>query len=94
MSTLALISSRLKVLRTRHGLTQEQAAELTGLAYKHYQSIEAGRRKHIWLETVERLAHAYGLQVHELVGPELPEETALARQPSDSKIHYSGRRGA
>jgi transcriptional regulator with XRE-family HTH domain len=89
-----LITARLKLLRQRHGLTQEQVAELTGLAYKHYQSIEAGRRKQIWLETVDRLAAAYQLETYQLLSPELPEDSELVRQPTGSNAHYRDRKPA
>jgi transcriptional regulator with XRE-family HTH domain len=85
---MELISQRLKDLRKEHGLTQQQVSELSGLAYKHYQSIEAGRRKQIWLETVERLAQTYGIEVHEFLAPKLTAKTKLIAKPKPSKIHY------
>ena len=54
MDTLALIASRLRELRLRHGLTQQEFAELAGVGFKFYQLLESGRKKQIWLETVER----------------------------------------
>ena len=87
-----LIAARLMILRKRHGLTQEQAAELSGLAYKHYQSIEAGRRKQIWLETVDRLAAAYKLKTYQLLSPELPENSTPVKRPTKSNAHYHARK--
>lgn len=83
MSILTRLASRLRSLRERHGVTQEQFAECAGLSYKFYQSIEAGRKKQLWLETVERLAAGFGVEAWELLGPEEPAHTVLlAARPS------------
>jgi transcriptional regulator with XRE-family HTH domain len=55
------------------GLTQEAFAEKFGFSYKYYQKIESGRKKQIWLETVERLAKAFGLEVSQLLAKEEPK---------------------
>jgi len=55
-----------------HGYTQEAFAEKADFSYKYYQAIEAGRQRDVQLSTLERLAEAYGLGVHELLAPELP----------------------
>lgn len=68
-----LLIARLKELRKRHSLTQEQFSELSGVAYKYYQMIEIGKRIDLRLSTVEKLASAYGIGVHELLGPSLPK---------------------
>jgi len=84
---LDILCKRLKELRKRHSLTQEEFAQIAGLSYKHYQMIESGRKKQIWLETVGRLAEAYGLESWELLGPTLPENTKLAKPVPDSRVH-------
>jgi len=38
-----------------------------GLKYKHYQSIEAGRKTDIRFSTLEKLAKACGLELYELL---------------------------
>ena len=60
------LGDRLRELRLRHGLTQEQAAALCGMEYKYYQMVEWGR-KNLRLDTIARLASAYHLEVWDLV---------------------------
>lgn len=81
MSTLRDLAVRLRRLRQRHELTQEQFAEVAGISYKFYQQIEAARKKQIWLETVERLASGFGLQAWELLTPVEPAKTIVAPVP-------------
>jgi transcriptional regulator with XRE-family HTH domain len=57
---------RLKYLRKRAGLTQEEFAERAGMSYKHYQQIEAGRKADLRLSTLERLARAHGIKLSSL----------------------------
>ncbi len=85
VSTLPALASRLRRLRQRHELTQEAFAEATGLSYKFYQQIEAGRKKQIWLETVERLAGGFGLEVWQLLAPEEPAHTLVGRHAYNQK---------
>ena len=87
MELITLISVRIKELRYRHGLTQEETAELIGVSMRHYQSIEAGQKKQIWLGTVEMLAHAFCLEPWQLIGPELPEQTKPRFKVVKSSIH-------
>lgn len=68
--TLPILLKRLKNLRGERGLTQERFAELSGISYKYYQQIEAGRKPDLRLSTLERLAGAYGLEVWQLLLPE------------------------
>jgi transcriptional regulator with XRE-family HTH domain len=71
---------RLKELRALHDLTQESFAEMAGFSYKYYQAIEAGRGRDLRLSTLERLADAYSLDVHELLAPDLPETKLRKRR--------------
>ena len=64
---------RLRELRKLHGITQEQFSEISGFSYKFYQLIEIGRKNDLRLSSLERLAAAYGLEVHELLGPRMPK---------------------
>lgn len=70
-STQKRLLKRLKELRKAHGLTQEQFSELSGISYKYYQAIEAGRRRDLRLSTLERIATAYRMDVWELLRPEM-----------------------
>jgi hypothetical protein len=47
------------------------------MSYKYYQHLEAGQKRRILLETVERLAEAYGIEPWQLIGPELPVNMKL-----------------
>ena len=81
-STIRFLSARLKALREIARLTQEETAELAGLTYKHYQTIEAGRKEEIWLSTVEKLANAFGVGVWELLAPTIPQPRMRKRVKS------------
>jgi transcriptional regulator with XRE-family HTH domain len=78
--TLNRLLPRLKQLRLMHGLTQETFAEKAGLSYKYYQAVEAGRKRELRLSTLERLAAAYGLEVFQLLAPELPRRILRKRE--------------
>lgn len=88
VNPLGKLSQRLKVLRKTHDLTQEEFASMAGFSYKFYQQIESGRKKQIWMGTVERLASAYGLEIWELLAPTFPSKTQLTGEVLESKIHY------
>jgi len=87
MSLIELISLRLIELRHIHGLTQEEAAELIGISTRFYQTFETGRKKHIWLATIERLAAAFGMEPWQLLFPTLAAQTKLQRDVVKSSIH-------
>ena len=89
MTTIEKLGKRLKELRTQQGLTQEEFGVIAGFSQKHYQQIESGNKKQIWLETVERLAAAYSLEAWQLLSPTFPSAARLAKTPKSSKIHTS-----
>ena len=91
MSLVPLLADRIRQLRVRHGLTQEETAELVGVSLRFYQVLESGRKKQVWLETVERLAAPFGLETWQLLGPELPAATQLQSAVAESTIHYRRR---
>ncbi len=66
------LAQRLRLLRRARGLTQEQFAEHAGLSYKFYQQIESGRKKQVWLETLDRIAAGFGLESWQLLSPTPP----------------------
>jgi len=86
---LEQLAQRLRELRIQQGLTQEQFSAMAGISYKFYQQIESGRKKQIWLSTVEKLADAYGLEVWEILTPETPSQLKLKdeikKKKSDSR---------
>lgn len=92
-TTGKLLIARLRELRKRHSLTQEQFSELSGVAYKYYQLIENGKRIDLRLSTLEKLASAYGLGVHELLAPGLPKTQFAIRVPSKPGAKPSRRGG-
>ncbi len=57
---------RLRELREARNLSQEAFAEKAGLKYKHYQSIEAGRKPNVQLPTLIKIAEALGLELWQL----------------------------
>jgi len=65
--TAKRLLARIRQLREAHGLTQEAFAERAGLAYKHYQQIEAGRKNDIRLSTLIKMADGLGLKLSELL---------------------------
>ncbi len=66
------LQQRVRQIRKRAGLTQDEAAQKAGISYIYYQSIEGGRRPNVSLWTLEKLAGAFGLKLHELVAPVVP----------------------
>lgn len=74
--------ARIKALRKFHGLTQEAFAEKSGISYKYYQAIEAGRKRDLRLSTLERLAKAYGIALWQLFSPEFPKQKRVFRSKS------------
>lgn len=71
-STVQRLLTRLRQLREAHGLSQEAFAERSGISYKYYQAVEAGRKIELRLSTLERLAAAYDLEVWQLLAPPFP----------------------
>ena len=84
---MPFIAARLRELRQRHELTQEQVASLAGVGFKYYQSLESGRKKQMWVETVARFSECYGIGLHEFFAPELTAESRVRRAPPKSP-HY------
>jgi transcriptional regulator with XRE-family HTH domain len=68
--TIEILLKRLKALRIARGWTQEQFAEESGISYKYYQAVEAGRKQDLRLSTLDRLAKAYGIETWQLLQPE------------------------
>ncbi len=59
------VGRNLRDARKKAGLRQKEVVAVSGVAYRHYQNIEAGR-VNVTLETLCRLAEAFGTSVSEL----------------------------
>jgi|GEM_PF-3424594 len=92
MDLIQLISLRLRELRHAHGITQEEAAELVGISLRFYQTLEAGRKKQMWLATVQKLADSFGLAPWQLIFPGVAEQSKLRFDVIKSSINYHRRR--
>ena len=87
VNSLEKVRRRLRDLRCLHGLTQQELAEIADFSQNFLQQIEAGRKKEIWLSTVERLASAFSLPVHEFLAPEFPKHSKPAKPKISSRVH-------
>lgn len=85
--------ARVKELREARGLSQEAFAEKTGLGYKYYQHVEAGRRRDIRLSTLEKLAKACGLKPCELIDFDV-KPPILATDPAENVSRSALSRGS
>ena len=63
---LKLVGRRVKELRQERGLTQEEAARLSGFDYKYFQRIEYGE-KNLSLTSLGKLAKALKVTIAEIV---------------------------
>lgn len=61
------VRERIKELRLAKGLSQERLAVRAGLKYKHYQALEAGRKRDFRISTFEKLAKAVGVEPWEVI---------------------------
>jgi len=64
---------RLKALRKERNWSQEKAASACDIGYKLFQLYELGIKKNPGLLTLEKIARGFGLDVSELLAPELPK---------------------
>lgn len=70
------LGRRLRDLRARAGLTQPELGERASMAAAEVSRIENGRRTPT-LETAERLAHALGVSLEELIATPAPRGAEL-----------------
>ena len=61
------VGQRIKELRLKLGFTQEKLAEKTGIDYKYLQKIEGKSPPNIKLETIEKLAKAFKVNLSKLL---------------------------
>jgi transcriptional regulator with XRE-family HTH domain len=60
-------SKRIRGLRIKHGYTQQQLAELSGMDYKHIQRLESRQSCDVKLTTLEKLAKAFKISISKLL---------------------------
>ena len=72
MSLVEFVSSRLRELRARHELTQEQMANLLDTDLKWYQRVE-WRDKDLRASTIDRLAAVFSLTATEFLAADIPK---------------------
>lgn len=80
--TTQRLLTKLRQLRLGRGWTQEEFSERSGISYKYYQAVEAGRKQDLRLSTLERLAKAHQMEVWQLL---LPGEPATPESPARAK---------
>ena len=61
------LAKRIRVLRRKHKLTQEKLAELAGTDYKHIQKLEGNTPPAAQVDTLEKIAKAFGMTVSKLL---------------------------
>jgi transcriptional regulator with XRE-family HTH domain len=60
------LGRRIRFLRSKHGWTQQQLADMTGIGRVHVSELENGKRE-AGLRMLERLASTFGISVSELI---------------------------
>jgi transcriptional regulator with XRE-family HTH domain len=79
---LEFIAARLRELRRKHDLTQEQVATLLRTDLRWYQRVEL-KEKDIRASTIDRFAGIYGVSSVEFLAKEMPE-TRVADRPANA----------
>ncbi len=79
---MQFIAKRLRDLRRKHGLTQEQMALLLKTDLRWYQRVEFGE-KDIRATTIDRLGGVFGISGAEFLSSRMPETKIAAKiQPA------------
>lgn len=84
--------ARIRELREAKGFTQESFAEHADLKYKHYQSVEAGRKTNLQLFTLIKIAKALGLDLKELVDFDAAP-MVVAEDPAETDVLPAKKKG-
>ena len=58
---------KIRTLRTRKGWTQEELAGRAEIAYKHVQRLEGKTPSPVKIDTIEKLAKAFGISPSKLL---------------------------
>ena len=88
---------RIRALRKQRGWTQERAAEICGIGQKLFQLYEIGVKRNPGLLTLQKIAHGFGLEVHQLLGPatpraRAPKEAGRSKKAAIQRAHVGGKR--
>ncbi len=68
-SARILLGRRVRELRQKAGMTQEEFAALAGIDYKYIQKIEGKTPPAVRIDTIEKLAKAIRVPLKKLVAP-------------------------
>ena len=90
---IVLISERIRLLRKKKVLTQEELSLLSGVDYKHIQLLESRRSPAIRIDTLEKLCTGLGVSVREFFnvppfGVNEPEKPSGRRNYKDRIKKY------
>ena len=61
------MAKRIKALRKKRGLTQEQLADLVGIDYKYLQKMEGKNPPAVRIDTIEKLAKVFKITCSKLL---------------------------
>ena len=92
MLLIEFVAARLRELRARHGLTQEQVAGLLDTDLKWYQRVEWAA-KDLRASTIDRLAALYGVNATQLLAEKSPQtKVAMSTPPAPHKPRKTTKR--
>ncbi len=63
-----MLAKRIKELRKKNGWSQQKLAEKASLSYNAITKIEQGTAKHPTIQTIVKIADAFGISLDKLVG--------------------------
>ena len=63
-----MLAKNIKKLRKQHKLSQEQLARKAGITYSTLIKLESGANRNPTIETVRKLANAFGVSLDKIVG--------------------------
>lgn len=86
-----LIGHRIRTLRKKKKLTQEKLAELAGIEHKHIQLLESKKPSSARIDTLEKIARAFGMTLAEFFDFEASQEAATRNTYDLIYREYSAR---
>lgn len=92
-SAIQNFSDNLRYLRRESELTQDQVAELAETDIKFYQKLEGGRKPRLKIDTVEKFAAVYGVEVWQLLAPASKWRRGGFKKPKPKAAAPRGPRG-